>query len=299
MARLKIPDQSGRTAVVTGANTGLGYEVALGLAKAGAEVVLACRSVERGESAAARIAKTVPGSAGRLRVVALDLADLDSVRSFPARLGDGAVDVLVNNAGIMIPPFGRTPEGFESQFGVNVVGHYALTGLLLPRLEAAPAGRVVWVASIAHLGGRIDFENLRGEKPYDMWREYRQSKLGDIMLALEMDRRLRAAGLSVRSVAAHPGMARTELTRSRFLYDLGARLVTQSAARGAKPLLHGAVADVPGGSYWGPVGPKEYWWSFGPAKVSRRARDEAVAARLWALCEEATGVSYEGLVRPA
>ena len=206
-----IPDQSGRTVIVTGANSGLGLNTARELARAGAHVVLACRNLDKGEAARAGIAAQVPGA--ELELEALDLSSLDSVRSFAQTFRDGhdGLDLLINNAGVMATPRRHTADGFELQFGTNHLGHFTLTAQLLDMIEGRTDGRVVTLSSNAHKMGRIAFDNLGGERHYFRWRAYAQSKLANLLFALELDRRLRAAGSSVKSLAAHPGYASTNL----------------------------------------------------------------------------------------
>jgi NAD(P)-dependent dehydrogenase (short-subunit alcohol dehydrogenase family) len=291
-----IPDQRGRRAIVTGANSGLGLVIARELARKGATVVLACRNVEKGEAALAGIRAEVPGADAEL--AALDLASLASVRAFAAAQ-DAPLDLLVNNAGLMAPPRGTTADGFELQLGTNHLGHFALTGLLLDRLRAAPAPRVVTLSSGAHRMGRIDFDDLQGERRYRRWRAYGQSKLANLLFMLELDRRARAAGWPLVSVAAHPGYAATNLQFAAppLLDRAGMRVlnvvVAQSADQGALPALYAAtVPDLPGGSYVGPGGPAELRGSPRPAGMSRRAQDPGTARRLWDVSEALTGVTY-------
>jgi NAD(P)-dependent dehydrogenase (short-subunit alcohol dehydrogenase family) len=288
-----IPDQTGRTAIVTGANSGIGYETALALARKGAHVVLACRSRERGEEALGQIEAARP--AGSAELMELDLASLDSVRAFATAFSAAhdRLDLLINNAGLMVPPEGTTAEGFELQFGVNVVGHFALTGLLLDRLTATTGSRVVTVSSLAHRQGQIDFANLRGEKDYKPMREYMQSKLGDLVFALELQKRLAEAGHDTISVAAHPGLTQTDLQRHSGLWSLVTKLWSNDAATGALPTLYAATAPgaEPGG-YYGPRGFYEMKGHPAPAEVMPQARDRQTAERLWHEAEEATGVPY-------
>jgi NAD(P)-dependent dehydrogenase (short-subunit alcohol dehydrogenase family) len=281
-----IPRQDGRTFIVTGANSGLGAGTARELARAGATVVLACRNVAKGEAAAATMS-------GRVEVRALDLADLASVRAFAESVDH--VDVLVNNAGVMAVPKQRTADGFELQIGTNYLGHFALTGLLLPRL----ADRVVSLSSQAHRIGRIDLDDLNWQRRrYQRWAAYAQSKLADLMFAFELQRRLSAAGSPLRAMAAHPGYAATELgTHTESIQDrlisLGNRLVAQRADMGALPTLYAAtVPDLPGGSYVGPDGLGERAGYPRLVQPKRAARDPEVAARLWTLSQELTGVSF-------
>ncbi|MFE3291849.1 oxidoreductase [Rhodococcus sp. NPDC059234] len=281
-----IVDQQGRTFVVTGANSGLGAVTARALVGAGANVVLACRDVAKAEEVARPL-----GS--RAEVRKLDLANLDSVREFAA--GIDAVDVLVNNAGVMAVPSRRTADGFEMQFGTNHLGHFALTGLLLDRIT----DRVVTMSSLMHRFGTIDLADPNyQQRTYRRWPAYGQSKLANLLFAYELNRRLASAGSSVKSVAAHPGYASTGLqSHTDSLWDrvmgLG-DLMAQSAEMGALPELYAAtVADVVGGTYFGPDGPFE---QRGYPKVvgsNAKSRDRAVAAALWGESETLTGVTYE------
>ena len=295
-----IPDLSGRRAVVTGANSGLGLEVARELARHGAAVVLACRDLAKGERALAEVRASAAGSEPEL--TRLDLADLASVADFAASYTDShpdGLDLLVANAGIMAPPRGVTPDGFESQLGTNHLGHFALTGRLLPALLQRPHPRVVTVSSVAHRIGRIDFDDFQGERRHRRWRAYGQSKLANLLFALELDRRAGAAGTPLVSVAAHPGYAATNLqTASPPAHEALAMrllnpLIAQSAAMGALPVLFAAtVEDLPGGTFIGPDGPGEARGFPRPVAPSRRAEDAAVAARLWEVSEELTGVAF-------
>jgi NAD(P)-dependent dehydrogenase (short-subunit alcohol dehydrogenase family) len=280
-----IPSQTGRTAVVTGANSGLGLATARALAGAGARVVLAVRDPSRGEQAAATID-------GDVAVARLDLADLESVRTFAAGW-TGDLDVLVNNAGIMMVPAGVTVDGFELQFGTNHLGHFALTNLLLPHIT----DRVVTVASSMHRAGNIDLDDLNWQhRPYSATRAYGQSKLANLLFTLELQRRLTASGSAVRALAAHPGWAATNLQgRSQsWVVDramkLGNRLIAQSDEQGALPSLAAAVLDLPGGSYLGPSGRNEMRGH--PTLVGRTpsASDPELARRLWTASAELTGV---------
>lgn len=300
-----IPEQTGRIAVVTGANSGLGYHTANALAARGARVIMACRDTARADIAAAAIRANFPDA--QVEVRPLDLADLGSIAAFAEGLAAdvGPIDLLVNNAGVMALPLSRTRDGFEMQVGTNHLGHFALTGRLLPRLEAAPAPRVVTVASLAHKAGSLDLEDLNWQKRrYDKWRAYGQAKLANLSFALELDRRLRAAGSRAVSLAAHPGFAATNLllvgprmensTLGKIAMVTGGGLFAQSAARGAIPILHAATApDLAPGSYWGPSGAFELWGKAGaPAKSTGAARSEKKGAALWSLSETLTGVAY-------
>jgi NAD(P)-dependent dehydrogenase (short-subunit alcohol dehydrogenase family) len=280
-----LPDQSGRRVVVTGANSGLGEVTARRLAAAGASVVLACRNTAKGEAAAARMT-------GDVTVRRLDLSDLASIAEFAD--GTGEVDVLVNNAGVMAVPLGRTADGFELQIGTNFLGHFALTGRLLPRLR----DRVVTVSSPAHRAGRIAVDDLNWERRrYRRWPAYAQSKLADLLFAFELDRRLRAAGSPVRSVAAHPGYAATEIGRNegleQRLIDIGNRVLAQSAEAGARPMLYAAtMPDVQGGDYWGPDRLGQMRGHPKRVTGSARARDPELARRLWERATQLTGVAF-------
>lgn len=288
-----VPDLTGRTVVVTGANSGIGLEAARALAAAGAHVVLACRNTAKGEAAAASLT-------GSTEVRELDLADLSSVGRFAADL-DRPVDVLVNNAGLMAVPEQRTADGFEMQIGTNFLGHFALTGLLLPRIT----DRVVTLSSLLHRIGRIDLDDLNWERRrYQRWLAYGQSKLADLMFAYELQHRFVAAGSLLRSVAAHPGYAATNLqTRTGTVQDrfmaIGNRVVAQDAAGGALPTLYAAtVPDLPGGTYVGPGGPGGTRGAPGPVGSSRASHDRGVQRALWARAEALTGVSIAVPVRP-
>jgi NAD(P)-dependent dehydrogenase (short-subunit alcohol dehydrogenase family) len=290
-----IPDQSGRVAVVTGGNSGLGLVTVRELARKGAHVVLACRSTDKGEAAAREL-----DAGSNVEVRALDLSALDSVRSFAAGLGHDRVDVLVNNAGIMMTPQQSTAEGFELQLGTNHLGHFALTGLLLDRLGRADGARVVTLSSIEHKSGHLDFDDLQRERDYAPRSAYQQSKLANAAFGLELDRRLRAAGSSTISVLAHPGYSATNLQSTgptgpmKALLAVSNRLVAQSADRGALPSLYAATApDVEGGEYYGPDGFMEARGHPTKVEAIAEARDPAVGRRLWEVSEDLTGVRYE------
>jgi NAD(P)-dependent dehydrogenase (short-subunit alcohol dehydrogenase family) len=301
-----VPDLSGRLAVVTGANSGLGFETARVLAGAGARVVMACRDAGRGARAQEAIRAGAPR--GEAVVMPLDLSSLASVRDFAKAFGDrfDRLDLLCNNAGVMALPLRRTADGFEMQFGTNHLGHFALTGLLLEPLQAADAARVVTVSSTAHRIGRIRFDDLQWTRGYGKWPAYGQSKLANLLFAYELQRRFERAGWPVQSLAAHPGYASTELQATGPRMEGNAFMVrfmgwangifSQSAAMGALPSLYAACApEARGGEYYGPgrlfemMGP--------PARVgsSRRSRDEDAARRLWEVSAELTGVDYAAL----
>ncbi|MBS1104786.1 MAG: short-chain dehydrogenase/reductase [Deltaproteobacteria bacterium] len=301
-----IPVQSGRVAIVTGANSGLGSESALALAAKGAHVVLACRDAAKAQSALQAIRAASP--AVSVEAMALDLASLASVRAFAEAFvaQHERLDLLCNNAGVMAIPHRRTTDGFEMQFGTNHLGHFALTGLLLPRLLDTPGARVVSVSSSAHRPGKIHWDDLQLERSYRNWRAYAQSKLANLLFAFELDRRLRKAGTSVISVAAHPGYAATNLQSvgarmagSRVLerlFEVANRLIAQSAAMGALPTLYAATApEVQGGDYFGPASLGEMWGHPRKVRSSARSKDLADAARLWKLSEALTDVRFAAL----
>ncbi|MEU1700596.1 SDR family NAD(P)-dependent oxidoreductase [Streptomyces pseudogriseolus] len=288
-----IPDQHGRVAIVTGANTGLGFETARMLAERGARVVLAVRDVEKGKQAAARIH-------GDVGVQALDLASLDSIRSAAADLRalHPRIDLLINNAGVMYPPKRTTADGFELQFGTNHLGHFALTGLLLDRLLDVPGSRVVTVSSVGHrIRAAIHFDDLQWERSYSRVGAYGQSKLANLMFTYELQRRLARHGATV-AVAAHPGVSNTELLRNspaafRLPITWLAPLITQNATMGALPTLRAATGpDVRGGQYYGPSGFQEVRGHPTLVRSSRDSHDRAVQQRLWTVSEELTGVTF-------
>jgi NAD(P)-dependent dehydrogenase (short-subunit alcohol dehydrogenase family) len=296
-----VPSQAGRSVVVTGANSGLGYETTRVLAGKGASVVLACRNTAKGDDAADQIRRQHPDAA--IEVRGLDLADLSSVRTFAEKLAadrDG-IDVLVNNAGVMAIPRSTTADGFEMQFGTNHLGHFALTGLLAPLLVARPGARVVTVSSQAHRTGKMRFEDLQWEKGYRRWGAYGQAKLANLLFAYELDRRAAAADVDLTSVAAHPGYANTNLQhtsasgsklRERAM-AIGNRLMSQTAAQGALPQLYAATApDVQGGSYFGPDGAFEQKGYPKLTASNSRSRNVDDARRLWQVSEQLTGVTF-------
>jgi NAD(P)-dependent dehydrogenase (short-subunit alcohol dehydrogenase family) len=296
----QIPDQSGRTAIVTGANSGLGLATARELARHGASVVLACRNTDKGAKAVDAINAAAPGA--KLELASLDLSSLASVESFADsfRSSHEGLDLLINNAGVMAPPRRQTEDGFELQFGTNLLGHFALTGRLIGAMEGREDARVVTLSSNAHKMGRIKLDDLQSEHGYTRWGAYGQSKLADLMFALELDRRLRASGSTVKSLAAHPGYAATNLQTAapplldRLVMTVTNVIVAQSADKGALPSLYAATEpDLKGGSYVGPDGIGEFRGHPRLVSTSRAARDEDVAARLWTAAEELTGVRFE------
>ena len=294
----QIPDQAGRTAVVTGANSGLGLITARELARKGARVVMACRNMAKGESALGEVQAAAPGA--DVELAELDLGSLESVRGFVAGR-DGALDLLVNNAGVMAPPRGETADGFELQFGTNHLGHFALTGLLVGAMNGRDDARVVTLSSGAHRMGHMDFDDLQWQSSYSRWRAYGRSKLSNLIFALELDRRLRAAGSAIKSVAAHPGYAATNLQSAappfldRMIMVVSNVVLAQSAEKGALPQLYAATdPGVKGGDFVGPDGFQEQRGH--PQLVTphnREAYDEDIARQLWEASEELTGVSYD------
>jgi NAD(P)-dependent dehydrogenase (short-subunit alcohol dehydrogenase family) len=301
----QIPGQGGRTAVVTGATSGLGLVTARELARAGADVVLAVRDVALGDAVAQEIRAAAPTAS--VSVTPLDLADLGSIRAFAAAFGERhpRLDLLVNNAGVMATPRRRTADGFELQLGTNHLGHFALTGLLLPQLLAGPEPRVVTVSSRAHRMGRIDPDDLAelgdGGR-YGRWRAYGRSKLANLLFAFELQRRADVAGVPLLSVAAHPGLAATNLQLAGPRMEgsalreraaaLANRLFAQSAEAGALPILFAATTPVPGGAFVGPDGPFEARGHPRLVGASAAARDPVAAARLWAASEELTQTRF-------
>ncbi len=293
----EIPDQSGRRAIVTGANSGLGLITARELAHHGAEVVIAARNVEKGEEAAKEIAAVASGP--EPSVSELDLSSLDSVRRFAAEHSGRPLDLLVNNAGIMMTPRRTTSDGFELQLGTNHLGHFALTGLLLDSLEQADAARVVTVSSNEHKGGKINFDDLQMERDYDPRGSYQRSKLANALFAIELDRRLRAAGSSTASLFAHPGYSATNLQSTgptglmKGALAISNRVFAQSAERGALPILYAATSpDAEPGAYYGPDGFGEFRGSPKRTKAIPAAYEAETATRLWDISEELTGVHY-------
>lgn len=296
----EIPDQHARTAVVTGANIGLGRIVARELARHGAKVILASRDSAKGAEAARAITAAFPSS--NVEAARLDLADLSSIRAFADRIraGNDHIDLLINNAGVMAAPYRRTADGFELQFGTNHLGHFALTGLLLPLLYVRPDARVVTVSSLNHRGGQMRFDDLQGERHYSRWGAYAQSKLANLLFAFELERRLKAGGWRLISVAAHPGYSATNLQLSgpppheRLLMRLSNRLFAQSAEIGALPILYAATApSLQGGSYIGPDGLREARGHPILVQATNRAHDEEDARRLWDISEQLTRVTYD------
>ena len=301
----QIPSQAGKTALITGANSGIGYQAALELARHGAHVLLGCRNEAKGRAALERLLHEAPGASAE--VVQLDMASLASIRAFAAAfIGRRiALDLLINNAGVMaLPKRELTEDGFERQFGTNHLGHFALTGLLLPALLAAPAPRVVTVASLAHRTGKIEFDNLQREHGYEGWDAYNASKLANILFAKELDRRARAAQSRLLSLAVHPGVSTTSIFENgpgtgnlkAIMVKVLAPVMMQNDVAGALPTLYAATsADAHGGEYIGPDGFQELKGSPVVVQPRPQALDVVVGERLWKVSEELSGVHYPAL----
>ena len=287
-----LSDQTGKCFVVTGANSGLGYQLSRALANRGARVVMACRDRNKAEIAAVGIEKDVPK--GRLQTLEYDQADLDSIKAAAAALrNEPRIDGLINNAGVMIPPRTETRQGFELQFGVNHLGAFAFTSLLLPKLAETAGSRVVVTGSNAHKAGRIDWNDTNAERGYSKWSRYSMSKLANLLFLFELDRRLRAAGSPIIAVGAHPGFAITDLGRHAAIFSLLKpilALFANSAAMGAWPTLQAAAGPVKPGGYYGPQRLKENRGPSGEASVAPQARDLDAARRLWDKSIELTGI---------
>jgi NAD(P)-dependent dehydrogenase (short-subunit alcohol dehydrogenase family) len=295
-----IPDQTGKTVIVTGANAGIGFETTLALFEAGAHVILACRSLPNAVQALDKI-KQQKGR-GRVETALLDLSSLASVKQFADNFAQKyqQLDILINNAGVMIPPASKTAEGYELQFGVNFLGHFALTGHLYPLLTATPGSRIVTLSSLAYLRGVINFDNLRSELSYDPMREYCQSKLANLIFSLELQRRITTAGDKILSLAAQPGANRTELTRhmDAEAFKVAVERVGELMEpwQGALPSLYAGVsAEAIGGALYGPDRDGGYRGFPARATITPNALDEGVARRLWSLAEQVTGVYYPAL----
>jgi NAD(P)-dependent dehydrogenase (short-subunit alcohol dehydrogenase family) len=286
-----IPDQSGRNAIVTGANSGIGLHTARILAEKGAHVIMACRNLDKANAAAEAMRRN--NAALKLSVEQLNLSDLSSVLAFSEQFQakNQTLDLLINNAGIMIPPYSQTTAGVELQFATNHLGHFALTGQLIGMLMATPHSRVVTVSSLAHRRGRIRFEDLNWSRSYNPWGAYGQSKLANLLFCFELDRRLQVTEATTTSIAAHPGFSSTNITTESSWMHPAAPLFGQPAERGAWPTLLAATAkEATGGSFWGPR-----WGLWGvPKRVgsSGRSRNTDTASRLWACSEELSGVHY-------
>ena len=289
-----IPDQSGKIAIVTGANSGIGYEAARALALKGATVIMACRSLEKGETSLEQIRDEE--ISGQVILRQLDLVDLSSVQQFPENFiaEYDRLDILINNAGVMATPYRKTVDGFEMQFGVNHLGHFKLTGLLYDVLKKTPQSRVVTVSSYAHILGRINFDDLNSEKFYQRWLAYGQSKLANVLFAYELQRKSSQNGNNPISVAVHPGWAATNLQHNSLFFRTLNPFLGQSPEMGALPTLYAAISpEIRGGEY---IGPDGFFGQNGyphKTKSSRRSQDVDTAQRLWEISEEKTGVRFE------
>jgi len=288
-----------RVIVITGANTGLGYETALELAKKGATIVMACRNMDKANTAKNSIKAQV--SSAVLDVMEIDLSSLKSVRNFANTFNTkyDRLDVLINNAGVMTPPYGKTEDGFELQFGANYLGHFALSGLLLGTILKTDNSRIVTLSSAVHKNGAINFDDLQSEKEYDRMKAYAQSKLACLMFTFELQRRLDKAGhKQTISVASHPGIAMTDLSRnmSKFQYYMIkytlAPFMAQSARKGAQPTILAAFGNAKGGDYFGPTGFREFKGKVGKATCSELSQDKDIANQLWKISEELIGYEY-------
>lgn len=294
-----IPDQSGRQVIVTGANAGIGYETALALYEKGATVTLACRNMDSARKAMAQLKQLK--APGEIEVALLNLTSLTSVKQFASAFSEthARLDLLINNAGVMVPPLLKTEEGFELQFGVNFIGHFALTGLLYPLLRSTEGSRIVTVSSMAYLRGRIDFKNLRAEKDYDPMREYCQSKLADILLSVELDRRIGKSDDRVISTAAQPGANKTTLARymSQEEYAAAVERIGElmDPWQGALPSLMAAVSEeAEGGELFSPDSDGGYRGYPEKTEIEPHGLDQVVASQLWQLAEEVTGIRFPG-----
>lgn len=293
-----MQSQTGRIAVVTGANTGLGYQITRLLAGIGMKVIMACRDRKKADVARNLILREHPDAS--LEIMHIDLSKLSSVREFAGNYKNKYVslDLLINNAGIMIPPYNKTVDGFESQMGVNYFSHFLLTGLLFETIERTKESRIVTLASNAHKSGKINFEDLNWDRGYSRLKAYGQSKLACLIFAIELDRRIKKAGYGTLSVAAHPGISVTELVRNvpailMMISKPLTAILTHSPEKGAMPILYAALADdVKGGEYFGPQGIAEWTGKPGRAKTTSLAKDESIAKRLWEVSERLTGITF-------
>ncbi|MFN2150489.1 MAG: oxidoreductase [Anaerolineales bacterium] len=289
-----IPDQRGKIVIVTGANSGIGYEAARALARKGANVIMACRSLEKGEAAVAQIRRE--NLQGDVILRQLDLADLSSVRNFADEfLAEyKQLNILINNAGVMAIPYRKTKDGFEMQFGTNHLGHFALTGLLFELLINTPNSRVVTVSSYAHIVGKINFDDLNSEKSYQKWLAYGQSKLANLLFAYELQRRSAKKGDNPISIAVHPGYAATNLQNSSSFFSFTNNFMAQSQEMGALPTLYAATnPEIEGGEFIGPDGFLAQRGYPHKARSSARSYDPETAQRLWQVSEKLTGVRFD------
>jgi len=289
-----ISEQSGKTIIITGANSGIGYEAARALAIKSATVIMACRNLDKGEKAAAQIQRENPK--GKVILEQLDLADLNSIKKFTHRflVDYDRLDVLINNAGVMAIPYRQTADGFEMQIGTNHLGHFALTGLLIDKLEKTPNSRIVTVSSYAHIIGRINFDDLNSEKHYQKWLAYGQSKLANLLFAYELQRRSTANSGNPISIAVHPGYAATNLQNSSSFFSLTNRFMAQSQEMGALPTLYAATSsEIQGGEYIGPDGFLAQRGYPHKARSSKQSYKQETAQNLWEISEELTGIQFK------
>ena len=288
-----MPSQTNRVAIVTGANSGIGFETAKALAAKGAEVVMACRNLQKADLAADSIRAQFPGA--QLTVSKLDLADLGSVHAFAGAFGRefDKLNLLINNAGVMVPPFSKTKDGFELQFGANHLGHFALTGLLLPQIRATPGARVVSVSSGAHRMGKLEFSNLQAEKGYKPWAAYGQSKLANLLFMRQLNVYFAEEQIDALAAASHPGITKTNLHATSAIGKVFNPLFGQKSDMGALPTLYAATApDVRPNDYYGPDGFQEMRGYPEKVSMSADAQNSALAERLWRVSEKLTGVRY-------
>lgn len=297
-----MPDQSGKIAIVTGANSGLGYETVRGLARKNAQIIMACRNQEKGQAALAAVQKEFPTAS--VVLMPLNLSDLASVRAFAEAFNANyeQLHLLINNAGVMALPYQQTADGFEMQFGTNHLGHFALTGLLLELIHKTPGARVVNVSSGLHRSGEMDFDDLNWEKSYSKWGAYGRSKLTNLLFTYELERKFQASEMNIISAAAHPGYAATNLQSEggsglqKAAMSVMNKVVAQSAEMGALPQLYAATApDVVGGDYYGPRGFQESRGYPGKVQSNDKSHNVQDAARLWTVSVEMTGVDYAQL----
>jgi NAD(P)-dependent dehydrogenase (short-subunit alcohol dehydrogenase family) len=289
-----ITDQKGRVVIVTGSSSGIGYESAKVLAEKNASVIIAVRNLQKGNAAAGKIKSDHPHA--DVKVMELDLANLESVRRFAERFREShsRLDLLINNAGVMMPPYTKTADGFELQFGTNHLGHFALTGLLIDLAKNTPGSRIVNVSSSAHHYGELDFDDLNWEnRPYKKMKSYGDSKIANIYFTYELQRRLNANGSNTKVTAAHPGWTATELQRHVGILGFLNHFFSQDITMGALPTLYAAVGeDVMGNDYYGPSGWREMRGYPRKVQSNELSHDEEIAAKLWEVSEELTGIKF-------
>ncbi len=289
-----VPNQTGKTAIITGSSSGIGFEAARVLANKGATVIIAVRSLEKGQAAEKILAQNKDAD---VKVLKLDLANLSSVKEFVEQFKktSARLDLLINNAGVMIPPFSKTADGFESQFGTNHLGHFALTEQLLDVLTKTKGARIVTVSSGMHKSGKLDFDDLNWEKrTYSAWQAYEDSKLANLYFTFELGRKLKENGYDTLAVAAHPGWAATDLQRHHGVINFLNNFFAQDAAMGALPTLRAAAdKNAKGGDYFGPKGFMELRGFPVKGEASNLAKDKKIAGKLWTVSEELTGIKFD------